>query len=84
MNTEKSKFQPRFLIAVIAISACVGLSGLLSSCASDEDDDDDDDYTLEQKLKKRNDWYLDWQHRRQLRQDARQERTDAWFDRVMH
>lgn len=82
MNTEKSKFQPRFLLAVIAMSACAGLSGLLSSCASDEDDDDD--YTLEQKLKKRNDWYLDWQHRRQLRQDARQERTDAWFDRVMH
>lgn len=82
MNTEKSEFNPRRLVTGITICACIGLAGLLSSCAND--DDDDYHLTLEQRLEKRNDWYLDWQRRRKMRQDARQERTDAWFDRVMH
>lgn len=48
----------------------------LSSCASNEE--------LEDRLEKRNDNYSNLQKRREMRLDARQERTDEWFDRVMH
>ena len=48
----------------------------LSSCASNED--------LEDRLEKRNDSYGSFQDRREIRQDSRQDRTDAWFDRAMH
>jgi len=39
---------------------------------------------LKYKLEKRNERYFDWQERRKMRAEARQKRTDAWFDRVMH
>jgi hypothetical protein len=48
----------------------------LASCASNDE--------LQDRLDARNDSYLNLQQRREMRQDARQERTDAWFDRVMH
>ena len=60
------------------IASLAGLAALLvlSSCASNEE--------LEHRMEKRNDAYSNLQKRREIRQDARQERTDAWFDRVMH
>ena len=76
MNTQNSRFQPRLLRAAIVVSSCIGISGILSSCASNEE--------LEDRLDERNDNYQSLQDRRQIRQDARQDRTDAWFDRVMH
>ena len=76
MNIQESKFPPRLRRAAIVVSACISLSGILSSCASNEE--------LEDRLDERNDKYQSLQDRRQIRQDARQERTDAWFDRVMH
>ncbi len=55
-------------VAVTAIS--------LTSCASKE--------KLQERMDKRNDAYSNLQDRREIRQSARQDRTDAWFDRVMH
>ncbi len=49
---------------------------LLPSCASNEE--------LQERLDDRNDAYYNLQERREMRADARQQRTDAWFDRVMH
>ena len=48
----------------------------LVSCASNAE--------LEERLERRNTSYQNYQDRRTMRKDARQERTDAWFDRVMH
>jgi hypothetical protein len=50
---------------------------ILSSCTTDTDE-------LRWKLKERNEKYLDAQERRTMRKEARQERVDAWFDRIMH
>lgn len=55
---------------------CLAAIAGLSSCASNEE--------LEDRLERRNDGYQSFQDRREIRADARQERTDAWFDRVMH
>lgn len=52
------------------------LLALLSSCASNDE--------LEDRMDRRNSNYQSFQDRREIRADARQERTDAWFDRVMH
>lgn len=55
-----------------ALLAMAGSLLMLASCS------------LENRLERRNDAYTGLQDRREMRQDARQERTDAWFDRVMH
>ena len=62
----------------LRLSALALLSGsvLLSSCASNE--------ALEERLDQRNANYDNLQERRGMRQQARDERDDAWFDRVMH
>lgn len=52
------------------------ITALLSSCASNED--------FQQRMDQRNDAYSNYNERRQIRTDARQERTDMWFDRHMH
>ena len=64
---------PSLRLSVLAI-----LSGsiLLSSCASNE--------ALEDRLETRNANYENLQERRGMRQQARDERDDAWYDRVMH
>ncbi len=49
---------------------------MLSSCASNEE--------FDARMDRRNDAYMGYDHRRSSRLDARQERTDAWFDRAMH
>jgi len=59
----------------LAILLSLSLLGICS-CESNED--------LQDRLDSRNESYSSFQERRQMRQDARQERTDAWFDRVMH
>ena len=48
----------------------------LTSCSSNEE--------LQDRLDKRNQTYSNFQDRREMRADARQQRTDDWFDRVMH
>lgn len=60
--------KPILAVALLALS--------LSSCASNDE--------LQERMEKRNDAYSNLQERREIRQGARQERTDAWFDRVMH
>jgi hypothetical protein len=35
-------------------------------------------------MDKRNESYSNYSERREIRTDARQERTDAWFERQMH
>ena len=47
----------------------------LSSCVSNEEFAD--------RMDRRNDAYNSYNERRTKRLDARQERTDAWFDRHM-
>jgi hypothetical protein len=39
---------------------------------------------LARRLDKRNEAYLNWQERRKLKQQARDERYQAWFDRIMN
>ncbi len=51
-------------------------AALVSSCADSKQD-------LQKKMDKRNDAYSDYQDRRAIRQQARQERTDMWYDRAM-
>jgi len=63
--------KPTFLLTSLAC-----LLGLVS-CATDNDD-------LERRMDERNDAYSNFNERRKIRTDARQERTDMWFDRVMH
>jgi hypothetical protein len=58
------------LLAAIAVSS-------LTSCETDNDE-------LRWKLDRKNQKYLDRQERWKMRGQARQERTDAWFDRVMN
>lgn len=57
------------LFAAVAAVCC-------SSCASNEQ--------FEGRMERRNDAYSGYGERRETRLDARQERTDAWYDRVMH
>lgn len=59
-------------IILLALILATGLS----SCASNAD--------FEKRMQKRNDTYSSFNERRTIRVDARQERTDMWFDRVMH
>ena len=53
------------------------LSAALCSCSSS------DHSKLDKKLDERNSEYQNYQDRRAMRQQARQERTDAWYDRAM-
>ena len=51
------------------------LIGNTVSCASNEE--------FDERMDKRNEAYSDYNDRRTKRLDARQERTDMWFDRHM-
>ncbi len=46
------------------------------SCASNDE--------FQDRMDQRNDSYSNYNERRKIRLDARQERTDMWFDRHMH
>ncbi|MCE9520154.1 MAG: hypothetical protein K8R87_11465 [Verrucomicrobia bacterium] len=53
------------------------LAGFISSCAHESSEE------YAEKLKKKNEKYADYNERRRLRLQARQERTDDWFRRIM-
>ncbi len=61
---------------VTALALVLAVLSSLTSCTSNEE--------LQDRLDKRNDAYSNFQQRREMRADARQQRTDDWFDRVMH
>ena len=60
------------------VAALVLTSALLCLCSCASNDE------FEDRMDRRTDTYSGFQERREIRQDARQDRTDAWFDRVMH
>jgi len=63
-------------ILCLPVAALLGC--ILSSCASDKSPEE-----YAEKLEKKNKKYSDYNERRRLRLDARQERTDMWFKRIM-
>lgn len=63
------KFKALLIISLAA--------SLLPSCTTDTDE-------LRYKLKNKNEKYFERQERWKMRREARQERVDAWFDRIMH
>lgn len=76
MHSEMSHPKKTSLRACLGAMTLASLAMALASCASDDE--------LEDRLDRRTESYSSFQKRREMRQDARQERTDAWFDRVMH
>jgi hypothetical protein len=60
-------------IALLLSVLC--MMGNMVSCASNEE--------FDERMDKRNDAYSNYNDRRTKRLDARQERTDMWFDRHM-
>ena len=52
------------------------IAACCASCASNDD--------LQQRMDQRNANYSSFTERREIRTDARQERTDMWFDSKMH
>jgi hypothetical protein len=67
--------QPRpFFRMLRASCVTVLLFSMLPSCAKDD---------LQKKMDQRNAAYSDYNDRRSIRRQARQERTDMWFDRQM-
>lgn len=62
-------------LSTLALLAIPMASSQLSSCASNEE--------FEQRMDKRNEGYTNYDERRRIRLDARQERTDAWYARAM-
>ena len=69
--------RPRFSsrLPILACGASILVFLILPSCASNEN--------YAKRLEKRNSKFYDYNERRKLRLQARQERTDMWFDRVM-
>jgi hypothetical protein len=57
---------------LLAILASLGFV----SCASNDE--------FQDRMDQRNDSYSNYNERRKIRLDARQERTDMWYDRHMH
>jgi hypothetical protein len=62
--------KPHHIAALIVATACT------VSCASNDD--------LQKRMDQRNANYSSFTERREIRTDARQERTDMWFDSKMH
>ena len=62
---------------ILYLLAAALLACIAPSCAHETPDE------YSEKLVKRNQKYSDYNERRRLRLQARQERTDAWFKRVM-
>jgi hypothetical protein len=59
-----------------AILVVLSVAAGCFSCASNDE--------FQDRMDQRNDSYSNYNERREIRLDARQERTDMWFDRVMH
>ena len=58
------------------IAALMIVTLFCASCSSNEQ--------LQQRMDQRNDAYSNYNERRKIRTDARQERTDMWYDRHMN
>ena len=59
-----------------SIAVLIIITTFCSSCSSNEQ--------LQQRVDRRNDSYSNYNERRKIRTDARQERTNMWYDRHMH
>ncbi len=59
---------------ILFLSSALTLT--LSSCASNDE--------LQDRVDSRTDAYSSLQDRRSIRIEGRQQRTDDWYDRVMH
>jgi hypothetical protein len=66
------------MLAVRLTLVILGSAILGSSCSTKSNEE------LARRLEKRNDAYFNWQERRKIRQEAREERYQAWFDRIMN
>ena len=75
MRIKASKSQTTLMNTRTAAILLV-ISAICSSCASNEQ--------LEHRLDQRNDVHSSRHERHEIRADARQERTDMWYDRHMH
>jgi hypothetical protein len=60
--------------SILLLSSALILT--LTSCVSNDE--------FQDRMDRRNEGYGNFQERRAIRLDARQERTDAWYDRAMH
>ena len=58
----------------LALLSCVVAAALVSGCSTEG---------VEKRQDKRTDSYENYQEKRAIRSGARQERSDAWFNRVM-
>ena len=65
---------PKPITRLVAAAAIALLFPFQTSCSNDE---------LQDRLDSRTDAYENFQDRRRMRMDSRQERTDAWYDRAM-
>ena len=63
---------PRSITPLLFALVC---TSLLPPCVSNDD--------FEKRMDKRNSTYDSFDDRRRIRLDARQERTDKWYDRVL-
>lgn len=63
---------------LLCLPAAAMLGWILSSCASDKTPEE-----YAEKLEKKNKKYSDYSERRRMRLEARQQRTDMWFKRIM-
>ncbi len=70
----------RFRISLLCLLLAGMAIGPLCSCASHKKDED---LPLEERLEHRNLSYASYSERRRMRLQARQQRTDMWFKRVM-
>lgn len=61
---------PLFIALIIAATG-------FTSCSTDHE------ISLANRLKRRNELYLQKQERRSMRKEARDQRFNAWFDRIM-
>ncbi len=66
----------RSIYKMFLLSVALLTGTLAVSCSSDKDD-------ITKRIEHRNEHYSSYQDRRTQRRDARQERTDRWFDRTM-
>ena len=65
-----------FMTMRFCVFASVMLAVFLSSCASNEE--------VQKRVDARNEGYQKYQDRRQIREQGRDERYDAWFNRIMN
>lgn len=62
------------VLQVFTSVVCAVVAAFISGCSTEE---------VREHQAKRTDSYLNYQERRQIRSQARQQRTDAWYNRIM-